>query len=1123
MRIPKSVIYILLGIYQICQCSALIYDIPCNTNDDCNTLDVCVKQSFTPTVYGASNMNVFCQLYYYAGGGGTSKLCNVKGHVNPTGINGISCRDLDCRAGSYMFLGQWGVECKACPSNFVCYGGVLPMCPIGYNCSAGLPYTCLPGYWGINSTCNECTDCAQGFYAISKCTTTENTRCVPDCPINSNKSDLYAGYRCECDLSKGVYIYDAISNECKSCPENRFCPAQLQAIPCPAGTYRPEDTLPADKCLNCSNAPLVGEYVWTNQSTCTYECKENFYRYSLDDYTSMCLECTQNFSCTSGQTAPNCPTKCSPGMYVPRCAQGSNDDQVCTTCPSKPQGATWTSLCGFACNTGTYYNSTSKLCNTCLFPVCPPGQNASKCITDKGSVCEACPERPLNGPYTWSNTTSCIFLCSGSTYYNRTNNQTCQDCREGTYRSSSTSCSNCATSPCLAGTYRTICGVGEISDSVCAQCPNAPIDGLFNWTSGCNFTCSDGYYLDGNKCIVCSKPVCIPGKYATSCTRTANSVCTACTNQPATGSITYITSCNFTCNDNTFFNASDNSCAACPRDTYRSTPTTCSKCTLDQCEAGLNRSLCSAGSVSDAQCVPCANSPKSGLFDWTSGCAFTCKYGLYLNRSLNSCLPCSMPKCIHAGQYASPCTENGISQCVNCTGPAIGEYEWTSGCNFTCLGASYYTATDNSCRPCANGMYASSQTACTECSTTLRCTPGTKQAPCTNRADSYCKACENAPEEGSFNWTDGCSFTCNDGLYYSTSRNKCVLCTLPECQPGQTPNPCTDNNNTPGCTACPNSAVSGPFVWTERCAFACINNTFLLNGTNCTRCTPQCPNGSFVSAPCNATADTRCAVCNVIPKPPGSFYWIGECNFKCKTGLIWNSTHCEDEATVDMVIVSTKTEINFNNTVEEVCSKLDIITKAVVQAMEAIYSVPFTGNVTAVNNVTVDIACAVSNSSEEFENSNTTLDNNATKRRLLRAAPARSSGASVISSATRGVPKSGTSTNAGSANQNIQANLKGSTLDPTGMISSSEYKSIQKGAQQKSNLDGSVIGGIVGGVVGVLIICFASYCCYYRQGTQETPRNSSINTLARMQGPPAEIRLKLMPCIRKNIIQKKPY
>ena len=83
---------------------------------------------------------------------------------------------------------------------------------------------------------------------------------------------------------------------------------------------------------------------------------------------------------------------------------------------------------------------------------------------------------------------------------------------------------------------------------------------------------------------------------------------------------------------------------------------------------------------------------------------------------------------------------------------------------------------------------------------------------------------------------------------------------------------------------------------------------------------PTMPEGSFI----RATADTRYSILNVIPQPPGSFKWTGKCNFKCITGLVRNS-HCEDEAAVEMVIVRSKTEINLNNTVEEVCSNLDVL------------------------------------------------------------------------------------------------------------------------------------------------------------------------------------------------------
>ncbi len=44
-----------------------------------------------------------------------------------------------------------------------------------------------------------------------------------------------------------------------------------------------------------------------------------------------------------------------------------------------------------------------------------------------------------------------------------------------------------------------------------------------------------------------------------------------------------------------------------------------------------------------------------------------------------------------------------------------------------------------------------------------------------------------------------------------------------------------------------------------QCRFVCTNQTFLsVNSTNCTPCTEQCLNGSFVSSLCTFAEDTKC-------------------------------------------------------------------------------------------------------------------------------------------------------------------------------------------------------------------------------------------------------------------------
>jgi hypothetical protein len=79
-----------------------------------------------------------------------------------------------------------------------------------------------------------------------------------------------------------------------------------------------------------------------------------------------------------------------------------------------------------------------------------------------------------------------------------------------------------------------------------------------------------------------------------------------------------------------------------------------------------------------------------------------------------------------------------------------------------------------------------------------------------------------------------------------------------------------------------------------------------------------------------------------------------------------------------MVFVQTKTNITLNNTVQQVCANLDSLVSAVVGAMQETYGVPFSGNVSAINNQIVRTACSRRLVRRRLLGSQNTNNNNAT-------------------------------------------------------------------------------------------------------------------------------------------------
>ena len=129
------------------------------------------------------------------------------------------------------------------------------------------------------------------------------------------------------------------------------------------------------------------------------------------------------------------------------------------TCPlSNPYYCSTDGLCYDICPTGTYVNTTSKLCLACSF-TCETCSSSSLCLT-----CSSSNFRYLNGTSCkpivgyYENGTAIAAACSvplGSPCLNCTNNVTCVSCANGYYLSAG-QCSICSLN-CLACTGSLAC------------------------------------------------------------------------------------------------------------------------------------------------------------------------------------------------------------------------------------------------------------------------------------------------------------------------------------------------------------------------------------------------------------------------------------------------------------------------------------------------------------------------------------------------------------------------------------------------------------------------------------------------------------------------------------------
>ena len=580
------------------------------------------------------------------------------------------------KCGQNMFPNITTGLCQACSDTTgTCSSPLLP----SKKCrNDGTTVCCGIDTYFIDGVSAECIPCDERSYSIDG----SGSECTP-CTANSKKSDYTQGYFCECDLAQGLYKHNYTSNTCAFCPENNLCPAQGTAIPCPIGTSRYEGDTRTDTCQPCENTPQIGEYAWLNSSSnrCTFQCNAGYYVDNPMEGMFLCNKCTkENFTCATGQTGPSCDkTKqvCPSGQYTPACELGRTSDNIgCKYCPAV-LGAIWTVLCDFTCSTGRFRNTTEMKCNTCSKPICIPGKYATVCGKDSDSVCGECTNGPVTGPYNWTSLT-CNFLCTGSTSYFDLLNNSCQECGEGTYRSSPTSCTKCTTTQCIPGMYRTTCGRGEVSDTTCELICNGT--SYFNTsTKSCAVCPKDTYRFTLTVCSKCKLDKCIPGRMRTQClagATTDTSSCIACTNGAVVGEYDWISECEFVCKYGLYHNKSLNECLSC---------------SIPECIAGKYPSPCT-DDEGLSECIACKAPVITGPFNWTTQCSFACTNRTFLGNNSNgtNCIPCT-EQCPNGTFIGSQCSATANTKCTNCSirplSTTSSTFEWTAGvvCSFKCL------------------------------------------------------------------------------------------------------------------------------------------------------------------------------------------------------------------------------------------------------------------------------------------------------------------------------------------------------------------------------------------------------------------------------------------------------
>ena len=673
----------------------------------------------------------------------------------------------------FCFAGFYATECTMYGGDSFCAACAQPSGAFVW--AGGCEFVCQAGSYLIEGGCASCTasrNCAAGSYFVA-CNQTADSRCV-GCPPPPTIGYVWT-VGCEYECVPGAYwLLDGTT--CVPCTVDRVCPPGSNLVAC--------TPLSDSVCQACPHTP-TGSFNWTGVG-CGFVCSGGFYRSQAGN----CVQCSSHLECAPGTFAVGC---------------SATADASCTACvpPSSVGSFYWTEgVCEYMCSDGFYMQN--GLCVECSVAlVCPGGFESSDCTLSGDSTCVACPSPGVPGSFAW--------LEEGCNFY----------CNSG-YYSNGSACVRCGQNPCAPGTYAM--GCTAYADSFCVSC-FAPAGGPFEWVEGCEFRCSEGYYLDGGVvCVGCSSSLrCGPGMYESACTATEDSACVSCTSHCNVGTFEWTNGCLFQCVGGYFLNGS-----------------CCVRCTDSACGAGMYRTACTA-SV-DGVCASCVTSMTTG-FVWTTGCNFECLDGFYLGQSLGGsyCRPCSQPNgsipSCDAGFYGVACTRTADAQCVPC--PSVGEgVVWQDGCLFGCAVGFFFSTTPNRCVPCS----------------TPACAAGSYASMCAPTSDSVCVDCVPPAGDSSFTWVQGCEFECDSG--YVVYNGSCVLASTPVPRIILVVKTAVTMNNTVGevCSNLPAllQSISAALSLASSGGLAFTTNVTSLNGEVCVRdVCPQCAGvdlGALLSA-----------------------------------------------------------------------------------------------------------------------------------------------------------------------------------------------------------------------------------------------------------------------------------
>ncbi|XP_067942878.1 uncharacterized protein [Watersipora subatra] len=561
---------------------------------------------------------------------------------------------------------------------------------------------------------------------------------------------------------------------------------------------------------------------------------------------------------------------CSPGTYFVNgtCAfcpldtyQPNSTQSSCISCdPATPityfEGSASSDDCKRVAGPGEFYNSLSRVVETCGIGYYQPGENALECI-----ACDV----GLTTISTGSNSSDqCIDICESGKEYE---NFVCVNCKIGFYRDAA-------------------------ADPVCQACP----DGFYSEFEGsvsldnCSIVdCGVGTYRDvaSNTCMNCTR-----GSYQN---QTRQEMCISCGDNFTTADIMTVaqSDCIFVCPDGYERVSGEEQCTLCALGTYRmkdidDPEAKCKKCSTEYFTTALIGSIaddnctvleCPAGMQSSIDNSTCEVCPKNTYSEGITLAGVMCEacemdYITLQNKTMyadNCTLDCPDAGEETNNDVCTPCKQGfyavaGQQTCIPCDQPLINNVSrWDtvgegsdeqSDCSVAICSAGFFRKNDTIpevCEPCPIGYY--QEMDMTTVGMCLQCpkTSSNDSQTTTAIASQSIMDCRVTCPMGEEDVADACT-ECSIGSYKeSAGPTPCISC--PE---GLTTADTGSINKTDNCSI----AVCGPGNFSDgRVCTPCMMGFYQeesdFTGNSCMQCTPIGPFNRTTSA-AGATDEDDC-------------------------------------------------------------------------------------------------------------------------------------------------------------------------------------------------------------------------------------------------------------------------